>query len=69
MRGWIVATLSDLHKFMESVNQGLSQQVDESHGGLLDELMAVMTLISDVRLNTDSVPELFGLQRDCVQVL
>ena len=69
MRGSIVATLSDLHKFMESVNQGLSRQVDESHGGQSDELMAVMTLIRDVRLKTDSVPELFGPQRDCVQVL
>ena len=49
---------------------GVSQSGFESTSWwLLDELMAVMTLIWDVRLNTVSVPELFGLQRDCVQVL
>jgi dynein heavy chain len=69
MRGSIVATLSDLHKFMESVNQGLSRQVDESHGRQSDELMTVMSVIRDVRLKTDSVPELFGPQRDCIQIL
>ena len=69
MRGSIIATLSDLHKFMESVNQGLNRQVDESHGRQSDELMAVMTIIRDVRLKTDSVPELFGPQKDCIQTL
>ncbi|KAL7443397.1 hypothetical protein ACHAXH_005661 [Discostella pseudostelligera] len=69
MRGSIITTLSDLLKFMESTTQGLSRQVDESHGNQSDELMAVMTVIRDVRLKTVSVPELFGPQRECVQIL
>ena len=65
MRGSIIATLAELHKFMESVNQGLSRQVNSSP----DDVLAVMTVIRDVRLKAESVPELFGPQRDCVQVL
>lgn len=69
MRGTIITTLSDLHNFMESVTQGLNRQVDASHGSQSDELMRVMTVIRDVRLKMDSVPELYGPQRDCIQIL
>ena len=92
MRESIITTLSDLHKFMDSVTHGLSTQIDETADPQQDsdhdssgasasnnsqqrqqqsdeELMAVMAVIRDVRLKMDSVPELFGPQRDCVQIL
>eukprot|EP00804_Cyclotella_cryptica_P025500 CCRYP_012000-RA/>CCRYP_012000-RA protein AED:0.01 eAED:0.01 QI:1390/1/1/1/1/1/4/5322/2834 len=63
----IISTLSDLQKFMDTATQGLTSDivVRESQA----DLMAVMSVIRDVRLKMDSVPELFGPQRECVQVL
>ena len=69
MRESIITTLSDLHKFMDSVTQGLSCQVDETQRSQSDELMDIMKVIRDVRRKMDSVPELFGPQADCVQIL
>jgi len=77
MRESIITTLSDLHKFMESVTQGLSVQIDnddektpqEDDNKSDKELMAVMSVIRDVRLKQKSVPEIFGPQKDCVQIL
>ncbi|KAL7489135.1 hypothetical protein ACHAW6_014715 [Cyclotella cf. meneghiniana] len=67
MRESIISTLSDLHKFMDNATEGLTSDVivDESQVNL----MTVMSVIRDVRLKTDSVPELFSPQRECVQVL
>ena len=61
----IITTLSDLHNFMETASQGLISDIDENQ----DSLMAVVSVIRDVRLKMDSVPELFGPQRECVQIL
>lgn len=68
MRDSIINTLSDLHNFMETVTHGLTSDIEESEEGH-DKLMAVMSVIRDVRLKMDSVPELFGPQRNCVQIL
>eukprot|EP00984_Skeletonema_dohrnii_P005277 scaffold1843_cov107-Skeletonema_dohrnii-CCMP3373.AAC.8 len=67
MRESIINTLTDLHDFMQSVTNGLKREITEENNN--DELMAVMTVIRDVRKKMESVPELFGPQKECVQIL
>lgn len=64
---WI--NLFTSHMRESIMTEGLKTEVDETQGSQSDELMAVMTVIRDVRLKMDSVPELFGPQKDCVQIL
>lgn len=69
MRESITTTLTDLHNFMQSVTDGLKRKITEDCDESNDELMAVMTVIRDVRKKMESVPELFAPQKDCVQIL
>ncbi|KAL7445854.1 hypothetical protein ACHAXM_010428 [Skeletonema potamos] len=66
----IISTLTDLHDFMQAVTNGLKREIsEEDDANNNDELMAVMTVIRDVRKKMDSVPEHFGPQKECVQIL
>ena len=83
MRDSIIDTLAGLHRFMDSVTEGLGRDLAEAAaaaGGDDDakegdeaqsdaDLLSVMSVIRDVRLKMDSVPEIFGPQRACVQIL
>ena len=64
----IINTLNDLNKFMETATCGLTSDIEEDNGSQ-DHLMSVMSVIRDVRLKMNSVPELFGPQRECVHIL
>lgn len=81
MRDSIIDTLAGLHRFMDSVTEGLGRDLagaaavaredteegDEAQSDA--DLLAVMSVIRDVRHKMDSVPEIFGPQRACVQIL
>ena len=82
MRDSIIDTLAGLQRFMDSVTEGLGRDLagaaaaaeEAAEGGdearqSDDDLLAVMSVIRDVRLKMDSVPEIFGPQRACVQIL
>lgn len=68
MRCSVTKTISDLYDFIETKAQGLNK-IDDEMQESQDNLMEVMSVIRDVRLKIDSVPELIAPQRRCVQIL
>lgn len=64
----VTITMSSQNDFMNAITAGLDKEVLDGPENK-DALMSVMAVIRDVRKKMDSVTEIFGPQRDCINIL
>lgn len=63
---YITSELANLESFIKAVNKGLTLEVDADD---TSNLVAAMTHVRDVRVNTEKIDRIFGPLRDSINLL